>query len=455
METKPHFSILATSFAGGPRPRNAALILFGLWLALFFAALFAPPVLDDADATHANAALAMLHTGDLVTLHVNGIRYLEKAPLPYWLTALSFAIFGANTFAAHLPLALAVALLALLGHRWANHAFGSRTAFYTAVAILTSPGVFLFTRILIPEVWLSLFLAMALYALLRTVEPASSQMPQAAPLVSGSQAALSADLPERPALTFALTPSTYPYLMWIALALAVLSKGLVALVFFAVPTLLYFVLTDDLRKLKLLRPLTGPLLFLAIAAPWHILAALRNPATAQHQGFLWYYFWNEHVLRFLGRRTPADFNRMPGYAYWLQHLAWLFPWSLFLPLGIAALARRRSHQTRVLTAAVAQKAGLLDTVLLLFVVVFAIELKDGLHLGYIAYFVLAFGTWIPLNLALRRRKAGVAASPFHRIDTQQRHILLLALFAATVLLSFRFPPTRSTTPSRRTCRCCC
>ena len=130
----------------------ALLILSGLWLIIFFAALFAPPLLDDADATHANAARHMALTGDLVTLHVNGIRYLEKAPLPYWLDALSFRIFGFNTFAAHLPQAIAVLLLTLLGFRWADKAFRARTAFYTGLAILTSAGVFLFTRIFIPEV---------------------------------------------------------------------------------------------------------------------------------------------------------------------------------------------------------------------------------------------------------------------------------------------------------------
>src|SRR5580698_874667 len=84
------------------------------------------------------------------TLHVNGIRYLEKAPLPYWLDALSFRIFGFNTFAAHLPQAIGVLLLALLGFRWADKAFRSRTAFYTGLAVLTSAGIFLFTRIYIP-----------------------------------------------------------------------------------------------------------------------------------------------------------------------------------------------------------------------------------------------------------------------------------------------------------------
>ncbi len=164
---KPHFSLLATSFPGGPRPRTTAIVLFGLWFALYFFALFAPPVLDDADGTHASAARADGPTGDLVTLRVDGVRYLEKAPLPYWLAALSFRLFGVNTFAAHLPQALAVLLLALLGYRWANQAFGSRTGFYTALAILTSCGVFLFTRILIPEALLSLCLGASLFAFLK------------------------------------------------------------------------------------------------------------------------------------------------------------------------------------------------------------------------------------------------------------------------------------------------
>src|SRR6202046_2684783 len=152
-----------------PGRSTALLILGGLWLIIFFASLFTPPLLDDADATHSSAARHMALTGDLVTLHVNGIRYLEKAPLPYWLDALSFRIFGFNTFAAHLPQAIGVFLLALLGFHWAAKAFGNRTAFYTGMAILTSAGVFLFTRIYIPEVLLSLFLCTALYSLLQTL----------------------------------------------------------------------------------------------------------------------------------------------------------------------------------------------------------------------------------------------------------------------------------------------
>src|SRR5271163_2585027 len=167
----------ATLYTGAPCRSSALLILSSLWLIIFFASLFAPPLLDDADGTHANAARHMALTGDLVTLKVDGVRYLEKAPLPYWIVALSFRLFGFNTFAAHLPQAIGVLLLAFLGYRWADRAFNARAAFYTGLAILTSAGIFLFTRYFIPEVLLSLFLCTALYCLLRSLEDPTATTP--------------------------------------------------------------------------------------------------------------------------------------------------------------------------------------------------------------------------------------------------------------------------------------
>ncbi|MBS1820409.1 MAG: glycosyltransferase family 39 protein [Acidobacteria bacterium] len=295
----------------GPRRSFALLTLAALWLAIFFAALFAPPLLDDADATHANAARHMVTSGDMVTLTVNGIRYLEKAPLPYWLDALSFRIFGFNTFAAHLPQAIGVFLLALLGYHWSRRAWGDRAGFYTGLATLTSTGVFLFTRIYIPEVLLSLFLSSGLYCLLRALER------------EGPRRAL------------------YAYGMWATLALAVLTKGLVALVFFFGSAAVYLALTGDYKKWRELKPFSGLLLFLAIAAPWHILAGLRNTGGMNGHGFFWFYFVNEHFLRFLGKRYPKDYNKLPGYLFWSLHLVWLFPWSLFAPVAVIQWKSRR------------------------------------------------------------------------------------------------------------------
>src|SRR5580704_14309407 len=214
---------LAAPAPNTPKRSTALLLLSGLWLLLYVASLFTPPLLDDADATHASAARHMALSGDLVTLQVDGIRYLEKAPLPYWLVALSFRIFGFNTFAAHLPQAIGVLLLALLGYHWASRAFNARAALYTGLATLTSAGVFLFTRYFIPEVLLSLFLCTALYSLLRSLDEKES-------VISTEGGAFAAAV-EKSAFHF--SPATHAYLMWAALALAVLTKGLVALVFFS------------------------------------------------------------------------------------------------------------------------------------------------------------------------------------------------------------------------------
>jgi 4-amino-4-deoxy-L-arabinose transferase-like glycosyltransferase len=340
------------------RPRaHHILALLGLWLIIFFAALFSPPLLDDADATHSQAARAMVTTGDWVTLHVNGIRYLEKPPLPYWLVALGFRIFGFNTFSVHLPLALAVLALAVLGYCWARRAFDDRTAFYTALSILTCTGVFLFTRIFIPEVLLSLFLCLALYTFLRTLE-ATSQDPNPTPT------------PGAPSSSRTLRLGwTRPYCMWTTLALAVLTKGLVALVFFFATAALYLLLTGQTKKWRSLRPFSGLILFLFIAAPWHILASLRNTGGENGHGFFWFYFINEHVLRFLGRRIPRDYNKLPGYLYWSLHLVWLFPWSLFAPLA-AILGWRGRSDLRALTQTASGRTILLLSLYSTFVLLF-------------------------------------------------------------------------------------
>src|SRR5246127_993888 len=78
------------------------VLLVAIFAAVQFASLFTPPLLDDADASHAEAAQHMAESGDWVTLKVNGIRYLEKPPLPYWIDAALYRIFGQNVFATHL-----------------------------------------------------------------------------------------------------------------------------------------------------------------------------------------------------------------------------------------------------------------------------------------------------------------------------------------------------------------
>ncbi|HZU10793.1 MAG TPA: glycosyltransferase family 39 protein, partial [Pseudacidobacterium sp.] len=243
---------MAESILPGPHPRKPALLssparswtlLLLVFLAVHFAALFSPSLLDDADATHANAAQHMARSGDWVTLYVNGVRYLEKPPLPYWMVAVDYHIFGYNVFATHLPETLGVLACAILAWFWTRRAYGDRAAFYAALGVLTSLGVFLWTRFFIPESILTFFIALALYCFLTGLED------------------------RRPARI---------YTMYAALAIAVLAKGLIAPVFFLAAVIPYLAITGEWRKWRQLRPVTGLLLFLAIAAPWHILAGIRN-----------------------------------------------------------------------------------------------------------------------------------------------------------------------------------
>src|ERR1700761_9072637 len=232
-------------------PAKSWALLLLVFLAVHFAALFSPSLLDDADATHANAAQHMAVSGDWVTLYVNGIRYLEKPPLPYWLAAIDYHLFGYNVFATHLPMSLGVLACAILAWVWSRRAYGDRAAFYAALAVLTSIGVFLFTRIFIPEVLLTLLLAFALYQFLVGLEDGE--------------------------------PRRF-YWVWAALALGMLAKGLVSPVFFFLAAALYLWRTGEWRRWREFRLGSGLLLFLLIAAPWHILAGLRNPGAGHSIG---------------------------------------------------------------------------------------------------------------------------------------------------------------------------
>jgi 4-amino-4-deoxy-L-arabinose transferase-like glycosyltransferase len=282
--------------------RVAYWALAAVFLAVYVGSMFTPGLLDDADSTHAEAAREMVLTGDYVTLHVNGVRYLEKAPLPYWMVAFSYKVLGVSEFSTRLPMVLSVMLLGLLGFCWGRLAFGERTGIYAALFVYTCAGVYLFTRVLIPEVLLSLWIAAALYFFLTALEPEAGAWRW--------------------------------YAGYAMMALGVLTKGLIALVFPCGAALLFLMVTGEWRRWREFRLISGLALFLAIAAPWHILAGLRNPGTAEHHGFFWFYFVNEHFLRFLGKRYPRDYNKLPATLYWTLHLVWLFPWSMYLPAAV-------------------------------------------------------------------------------------------------------------------------
>ncbi len=285
--------------------------------------------MDDVDAVQAQIARNMLQSGDWVTARLDGVAYLEKSPLKYWLIAISFQIFGVHDWAARIPIAISAILLCWVTARFGAWAMGARAGLYAGLSLATSVGMFLFTRVLIPDVVLTLTIAVAMWSFLRALD------------------------------TKELRPRAWALSFWAAIGTGLLLKGLIAALFPAATALLYLAFTKQFGSWRRLRPIGGVLLLLAIAAPWHVLATLRNPPyfdftmhseAGSYHGFFWFYFMNEHVLRFLNLRYPRDYNTVPRIYFWLLHLLWLFPWSVYLP-AVAKLDFRapdRASRTRLL-----------------------------------------------------------------------------------------------------------
>jgi hypothetical protein len=196
----------------------------------------------------------------------------------------------------------------------------------------TCIGLFLFTRILVPDVILTLVIALALWAFLRVLEE---------------------DEPH---------PRAWSAVFAASLGTGLLLKSLIAIVFPIAAIVVYLLCTRQIFSSwvwKRLRPLSGLAIILLIAAPWHILATLRNPpyfsftmrsVPGEYHGFLWFFFINEQLLRFLNLRYPRDYNTVPRLYFWLLNLAWLFPWSAYLPAatGLSYRSHDRAGRTRLL-----------------------------------------------------------------------------------------------------------
>jgi 4-amino-4-deoxy-L-arabinose transferase-like glycosyltransferase len=303
-DMKPDQNLRSADPPASPSSIPESYLMIGLlWGLIYFAGMFTPALLDDVDTIHAEAAREMLVRHDWVTMYTNGIRYLEKAPLMYWSLASSYTLFGISDWSTRLPLMLGVLALLFATYRLGRYAYGELGGLYAGVVLATSIGPYIFTRFLIPDVLVGLWLTIGYFFFLRSLE----EEPPSRATCWGFAAVC---------------------------ALNVLTKGLIGLVFPVGAIGLYLLLTGNLRHLLKLRIVSSTLVFLAIAAPWHIMAAIRNPTQGSVRGFLWFYFVNEHLMRFLNKRVPAGYDTVPLLIFWGLLLAWLLPWAAFLPQSL-------------------------------------------------------------------------------------------------------------------------
>jgi 4-amino-4-deoxy-L-arabinose transferase-like glycosyltransferase len=307
---------------------SSLALIVAAWAILQIGGLFSPGLLDDVDSVYIQISREMLQRHDFVTPTIDGIRFFDKPPLMYWMAAGSMHLFGIHDWAARLPLTLGVLALLLavyaLGIRFYSRpaensqlppcAPDDRGGLYAALAMATCLGPYLYTRFYIPDIlialWMTLSVHLFLIALDRIKEGRS---------------------PLAPSMAFAAVT-----------ALNLLTKGLIGIIFPLGFVLLYLAFTHRLKLLPKFHLVPSIAVFLAIAAPWHILAAIRNPPIPMppgvglpaRAGWAWFYLYNEHIARFLGRRIPHDYGQVPIPLFWLLLALWLLPWVAFLPAAL-------------------------------------------------------------------------------------------------------------------------
>ncbi len=287
--------------------------------------------LDPDEGLYGTIAREMAEGGDWITPHFNGVRYLEKPPLYFWLSSLTIAAFGPSEWAVRLWSALPALGTALLLWRMGIWFYGEYGGILSAIVFITSVGVFRYVRVAATD-FLSVFsITLSMFGFAR-------------------------------AELFGRRGRREYLLFYLGAALGVLSKGLIGVVFPLLFAGLFLWIAGDGEKrvgdnhwLKLkngfrrlftiCRSLLfnrGVLLFLLLTLPWHLLAAWKN------SGFLWFYFVDNQLLRFLNARNfIEDDVSMSTLSFLGLALVWFFPWSLFLPRAIRqSFVRARASAPR-------------------------------------------------------------------------------------------------------------
>ncbi|PRC91653.1 ArnT family glycosyltransferase [Solimicrobium silvestre] len=284
-----------------------------IWLLAFicvWAGLGAYGVLNNNEGLYAQIPREMLNSGDIkywIIPHLNGLPYMEKPPLLYWLTALAFTLFGQADWVVRLVPSLSGLACVGLMLNFGQRIYRPQVGRLAALMFISGLGVMIISRTLLFDMLLTAFLTAALlFAYLYKLEGHKRDL----------------------------------RIAHVSLAFAVLTKGFVALLLFGSVTLVWIILVHGSSAWKQFSKwfdLVSICLFFAITVPWFVAASLIEPI------FLWFFFVNEHVLRFLGLRIPHDFYSGSWWYYLPRMVIYLFPWSLLLPIALLSTWTRLSR----------------------------------------------------------------------------------------------------------------
>jgi hypothetical protein len=275
------------------------LLLLASCYIFFFYSLGGYSLKEPDEGRYAEIPREMVEQGDYLVPHLNYVRYFEKPPLLYWVTAASYKLFGVSEWSFRFPNALVAFLCVLLLYWFSSRWFGRKCAILSSLLLTSSFGFFVMAR----GVTTDMLFAVLLFATLLFFNEFYRER-----------------------------RSLFLYLFYVSLGLAVLAKGPVAIILMGATTVL-FLLTE--RRLSFLRTILSPLgllVFAIVAAPWFVVISLKE------EGFFHFFFIDQHILRFL---TTKHRRSGPIYYFLPVLLGGMFPWSFIIPTAVASLWRRQ------------------------------------------------------------------------------------------------------------------
>lgn len=363
------------------------LLLFG---SAFFLFLGRIALIEPDEGRYSEIPREMLEKGDFLTPTLNYVHYFEKPPLHYWLNAISFKLFGLNEFAARFSSALAGLLTVLLVYHTARLLFGRREGILAAFILGTSTGFLVQSRINLTDMTLTFFLSAALCSFILADQGFGNR-------------------------------KRYYYLYFVFSACAVLTKGLIGLLFPGAILFFYLLATGRWKLLKEMRLVSGIALFLALASPWFVLVSLANPAFAR------FFFIHEHFERYL---SPVHGHYQPFWYFIPILLLTMLPWSIYVVRAVRqAIAER--HRT--------QGACLLYLVLWAAIIFSFFSLSNSKLIPYI------LPVFPPLAILLGKMFSDRIENRSERHYVPENSLLCGILFCSAILIAL-YPHVRELAP---------